>query len=194
MNRRRCSPRNWSELPMKITICDLRFAIQQAKPRVNRQSQIKNWKRSSSPTTARRHWKLRSNWPTSSRGARAVSRWGERLREPLIRNFFPLKARITATQWARFRLATLIYSTKPIPACFSRPTKSCRRIATDVRSTARNRSAPARGNIANAIGSASARWSKHSPAKRKNRVLTPPLSLSRRCKARRGLSRSRKHG
>ena len=57
--------------------------------------------------------------------------------KPQNRNFFRSKARITATRWARSRSATLICFTKVIPACCSRRTRSCRRIAIAVRSIAR---------------------------------------------------------
>ena len=43
-----------------------------------------------------------------------------------------------------------------MPACSSKPTRSCRRIATAVLSTAPGRSAPTRGNTGNATGNASA--------------------------------------
>ena len=95
------------------------------------------------------------------------------------RDSFPLKARITATPSARSRSATLICFTRLMPACFSRPTKSCRRIATAVRSTAPSRSAPTRGNTGNAIGNVSARWSKNFPRRRKREILTPLLFSSR---------------
>ena len=90
--------------------------------------------------------------------------------------FFPSQARITATPSARFRSATLICSTKVIPACCSRRTRSWRRIVIAVRSIGRSRSAPTPVNIANATGNASAWWNRNSPRKNEREILTRRLS------------------
>lgn len=52
---------------------------------------------------------------------------------------------------------------KAYGGCSSRPTRSCRRIATDVHSTARSRSGQTRVSIAAATGSAWARWRRSAP-------------------------------